>query len=37
MIPISKWEDMTDDEEVVDGLREVYGDDAEKLDLLDSM
>jgi alpha-dioxygenase len=37
MIPISKWEDMTDDEEVVDGLREVYRDDVEKLDLLDSM
>ncbi|KAB1212323.1 Alpha-dioxygenase 2 [Morella rubra] len=34
MIPISKWEDLTDDEEVVEGLHEVYGDDVEKLDLL---
>jgi alpha-dioxygenase len=37
MIPISKWEDLTDDDEVVDGPREVHGDDVEKLDLLDSM
>lgn len=34
MIPISKWEDLTDDEEVVEALRDVYGDDVEKLDLL---
>ncbi|KAH7528612.1 hypothetical protein FEM48_Zijuj05G0090400 [Ziziphus jujuba var. spinosa] len=34
MIPISKWEDLTDDEEEVEALREVYGDDVEKLDLL---
>ena len=35
MVPISKWEDLTDDEEVVNALREVYGgDDVEKLDLL---
>ncbi|XP_059453695.1 alpha-dioxygenase 2 isoform X2 [Corylus avellana] len=34
MIPISKWEDLTDDEEVVQALHEVYGDDVEKLDLL---
>ncbi|KAF8390045.1 hypothetical protein HHK36_024566 [Tetracentron sinense] len=34
MIPISKWEDLTDDEEVVEALHEVYGDDVEKLDLL---
>ncbi|GJU07263.1 heme peroxidase [Tanacetum coccineum] len=34
MIPISKWEDLTDDEEVIDALYEVYGDDVEKLDLL---
>lgn len=34
MIPITKWEDLTDDEEVVEALREVYGDDVEKLDLL---
>jgi hypothetical protein len=34
MIPISKWEDLTDDEEVIEGLKEVYGDDVEKLDLI---
>ncbi|MCL7046486.1 hypothetical protein MKW94_028226 [Papaver nudicaule] len=34
MIPISKWEDLTDDKEVIKALREVYGDDIEKLDLL---
>ncbi|KAK4774469.1 hypothetical protein SAY86_009404 [Trapa natans] len=34
MIPISQWEDLTDDEEVVRALREVYGDDVEKLDLI---
>ncbi|GMN46285.1 hypothetical protein TIFTF001_015477 [Ficus carica] len=34
MIPITKWEDLTDDKEVVEALREVYGDDVEKLDLL---
>ena len=34
MIPISKWEDLTDDEKVVEALHEVYGDDVEKLDLL---
>ncbi|OVA14532.1 heme peroxidase [Macleaya cordata] len=34
MIPISKWEDLTDEEEVVEALREVYDDDVEKLDLL---
>lgn len=34
MIPISKWEDLTDDEEVLKALHEVYGDDVEKLDLL---
>ncbi|KAM0043600.1 putative hem peroxidase superfamily, hem peroxidase, animal-type [Helianthus debilis subsp. tardiflorus] len=34
MIPISKWEDLTDDEEIIDALNEVYGDDVEKLDLL---
>lgn len=33
MIPISKWEDLTDDEEVIEALQEVYGDDVEKLDL----
>ncbi|XP_077220766.1 alpha dioxygenase isoform X2 [Tasmannia lanceolata] len=34
MIPISKWEDLTNDEEVVETLHEVYGNDVEKLDLL---
>lgn len=34
MIPICKWEDLTDDEKVVEALYEVYGDDVEKLDLL---
>ncbi|XP_024022161.1 alpha-dioxygenase 2 [Morus notabilis] len=33
-VPITKWEDLTDEEEVVEALREVYGDDVEKLDLL---
>ncbi|MCE0481581.1 Alpha-dioxygenase 1 [Datura stramonium] len=33
-IPISKWKDLTDDEEVIETLREVYGDDVEELDLL---
>jgi len=34
MIPISKWEDLTDDEEVIEALKEVYDDDVEKLDLI---
>ncbi|OMO97225.1 hypothetical protein CCACVL1_04623 [Corchorus capsularis] len=34
MIPISKWEDLTDDYEVIEALSEVYGEDVEKLDLL---
>ncbi|KAA0058125.1 alpha-dioxygenase 2 [Cucumis melo var. makuwa] len=34
MTPISKWEDLTDDNEVVSALEEVYGNDVEKLDLL---
>ncbi|KAM4099558.1 hypothetical protein ACJW30_05G000300 [Castanea mollissima] len=33
MIPISKWGDLTDDEEVIKALYDVYGDDVEKLDL----
>lgn len=33
MVPISKWEDLTDDEEVIEALQEVYGNDIEKLDL----
>lgn len=34
MIPITKWEDLTDDKEARAALQEVYGDDVEKLDLL---
>ena len=32
LIPISKWEDLTDDEETIRTLKEVYGDDVEELD-----
>ncbi|KAK0588068.1 hypothetical protein LWI29_033816 [Acer saccharum] len=31
MIPINKWEDLTDDVEAIEALQEVYGDDVEKL------
>ncbi|XP_058088589.1 alpha-dioxygenase 2-like isoform X2 [Magnolia sinica] len=34
MDPISKWEDLTDDQEAIEAIREVYDDDVEKLDLL---
>ncbi|XP_077222678.1 alpha-dioxygenase PIOX-like [Tasmannia lanceolata] len=34
MIPISKWEDLTDNVEAIQILRELYGDDVERLDLL---
>ncbi|XP_019428264.1 PREDICTED: alpha-dioxygenase 1-like [Lupinus angustifolius] len=34
LIPISKWEDLTDDKEAIQVLEEVYGDDVEQLDLL---
>lgn len=34
LIPISKWEDLTDDNEAVEMIREVYGDNVEDLDLL---
>ncbi|XP_043687192.1 alpha-dioxygenase 1-like [Telopea speciosissima] len=34
LIPISKWEDLTDDAEAIQTLREVYDDDVEQLDLL---
>ncbi|KAJ8773021.1 hypothetical protein K2173_028198 [Erythroxylum novogranatense] len=34
MIPINSWEDLTDDEEVIQALYAVYGNDVEKLDLL---
>uniref|UniRef100_A0A3Q7FW38 Alpha-dioxygenase 2 n=1 Tax=Solanum lycopersicum TaxID=4081 RepID=A0A3Q7FW38_SOLLC len=36
-IPITKWEDLTDDMEVIKTLHEVYGDDVEQLDLLVGM
>ncbi|XP_042504900.1 alpha-dioxygenase 1-like isoform X2 [Macadamia integrifolia] len=34
LIPISKWEHLTDDVEAIRTLHEVYGDNVEKLDLL---
>ncbi|THU47473.1 hypothetical protein C4D60_Mb09t15900 [Musa balbisiana] len=34
MIPISKWEDLTDGKEAIETMREIYGDDVENLDLL---
>lgn len=34
LIPISKWEDLTDNQETVDILEEVYGDDVDELDLM---
>ncbi|RYR56790.1 hypothetical protein Ahy_A05g022493 isoform D [Arachis hypogaea] len=34
LIPISKWEDLTDDKEAIEVLEDVYGDDVEELDLL---
>ena len=34
LIPISKWEDLTDDKEVIKVLEEVYGNDVEELDTL---
>ncbi|PWA60460.1 heme peroxidase [Artemisia annua] len=37
LIRISKWEDLTDDQELIDTLREVYDDDVEQLDLLVGM
>ncbi|GJT16687.1 alpha-dioxygenase 1-like protein [Tanacetum coccineum] len=37
LIPISKWEDLTDDQEAIKTLREVYDDDVEQLDLLVGM
>uniref|UniRef100_A0A251SJY7 Putative heme peroxidase n=1 Tax=Helianthus annuus TaxID=4232 RepID=A0A251SJY7_HELAN len=37
LIPISKWEDLTEDKEAIATLREVYGDDVEQLDLLVGM
>ncbi|GJT67851.1 heme peroxidase [Tanacetum coccineum] len=37
LIPISKWDDLTDNKEAVNTLQEVYGDDVEQLDLLVGM
>ncbi|CAI9262943.1 unnamed protein product [Lactuca saligna] len=37
LIPISKWEDLTDDKEAINTLREVYNDDVEQLDMLVGM
>ncbi|KAA0053696.1 alpha-dioxygenase 1-like [Cucumis melo var. makuwa] len=34
LIPISKWEDLTDNKEAIEVLREVYGDNVEELDIL---
>ena len=34
LIPISKWEDLTDDKEAIEVLREVYDDNVEELDIL---
>ncbi|KAL1211305.1 Alpha-dioxygenase 1 [Cardamine amara subsp. amara] len=34
MIPITKWEDLTDDKEAIEILDDVYGGDVEELDLL---
>ncbi|XP_071706536.1 alpha-dioxygenase PIOX-like isoform X2 [Rutidosis leptorrhynchoides] len=34
LIPISKWEDLTDNIEAINTLNEVYGDQVEHLDLL---
>ncbi|XP_031478893.1 alpha-dioxygenase PIOX [Nymphaea colorata] len=34
MVPIKRWEDLTDDKEAIKVLREVYDDDIEKMDIL---
>ncbi|VVA96076.1 unnamed protein product [Arabis nemorensis] len=34
MIPITKWEDLTDDKEAIELLDDVYGGDVDELDLL---
>lgn len=34
LIPISKWKDLTDDEETINILEDVYGDDVDELDLM---
>ncbi|ERN00012.1 alpha-dioxygenase 2 [Amborella trichopoda] len=33
MLPITKWEDLTDDQDAISALRDVYRDDVEALDL----
>ncbi|GJQ98424.1 alpha-dioxygenase 1-like protein [Tanacetum coccineum] len=37
LIPITKWEDLTDDQEAIEALCEVYDDDVEQLDLFVGM
>ncbi|XP_051140259.1 alpha-dioxygenase 1-like [Andrographis paniculata] len=37
LIPIRKWEDLTDDAEAVETLRQVYGEEVEELDALVGM
>ncbi|KAI3704774.1 hypothetical protein L1987_75003 [Smallanthus sonchifolius] len=37
LIPITKWEDLTDDKKAINALREVYDDNVEQLDLLVGM
>ncbi|KAL5723556.1 Alpha-dioxygenase PIOX [Ranunculus cassubicifolius] len=34
LLPITKWEDLTDDAEAIKALHDVYGNDVETLDLL---
>ncbi|CAF2103675.1 hypothetical protein BRARA_E03653 [Brassica rapa] len=34
MIPIKKWEDLTDDKEAIEALEDVYGGNVDELDLL---
>ncbi|XP_010551888.1 PREDICTED: alpha-dioxygenase 1 isoform X1 [Tarenaya hassleriana] len=34
LIPISKWEDLTDDKEAIEVLDDVYGGDVEELDIM---
>ncbi|EXC00017.1 hypothetical protein L484_005831 [Morus notabilis] len=34
LVPIKKWEDLRDDDEAIEILKEVYGDDVEELDIL---
>ncbi|CAM6040673.1 unnamed protein product [Sphagnum compactum] len=34
MLPIARWEDLTDDKEAIAAIRELYGNNVENLDLL---